>query len=183
MRFDNITRLRLAFAAIAVVLLLPLGWLLHSIEQRLETQRRLRHEVVAERIFDELERELTHVLEREAARPSVAYDDVKTRASAWEPFVVGYFKSEGGNTVLLASNQLDSERRQRLSWALAQVNRAASEVRTGAKSESSDAAKEQLKKATPEEVLRQLNRADEVRAKSRPVSPRSSPSYDGLGRE
>jgi len=180
MRFDNITRLRLAFAAIAAALLLPLGWLLHSIEQRLETQRRLRQEVVAERIFDELERELTHVLEREAARQSAAYDDASTHANAWEPFVVGYFKQEQGDTVLLAANELDAERRKRLSWALSASTDVAFDPRAGA-ARDDQLEKAQLKKATPEQVLRQLNRAQDVRSKVRPN--RTSPSYDSLGRE
>ena len=89
MRLRPLTRLRLYFFALGAVLLAPLGFLLSAMDDRVQAQRRLRHEVVAERIFDELERELTLVLESEALRPSSAYE-AATRIEAWAPFVVGY---------------------------------------------------------------------------------------------
>jgi hypothetical protein len=119
--------LRLAFVALGAVLLTPLGFLLDAVDERIEAQRRLRHDVVAERIFDELERELTTVLESESARPSAAYGE-PTRIEAWAPFVVGYFKLGLGlaanSPVLLAREQLDTARTRRLSDVLAEFARA-----------------------------------------------------------
>jgi hypothetical protein len=117
-----LTRLRLAFFALGTVLLVPFAFLLDAVEHRVETQRRLRHQVVADRIFDELERELTAVLDGESARPSAAYDEA-TRSDTWAPFVLGYFKlnlSPGtGAPTLLGRDQLDPTRVGRLNGALA----------------------------------------------------------------
>lgn len=117
MSLGPLTRLRLAFVGLGVVLLAPLGFLLGAVDERIEAQRRLRHEVVAERIFDELERELTALLAAESARPSAAYDE-PTRVDAWAPFVVGYFKASPGGVELLAPDQLDAARAARLREAL-----------------------------------------------------------------
>ena len=117
MSLGPLTRLRLAFVGLGVVLLAPLGFLLGAVDERIEAQRRLRHEVVAERIFDELERELTALLAAESARPSTAYDE-PTQVDAWAPFVVGYFKAVPGRVELLAADQLDAARAQRLHEAL-----------------------------------------------------------------
>ncbi|MFZ5892569.1 MAG: hypothetical protein ACOY0T_16040 [Myxococcota bacterium] len=119
MQFDAITRLRIAFITLGLLLLAPLGWLMHSVNIRLETQRRLRHQVVAERIFDELERELTRVLEQQSAISSGNFDS-EMSSSSWEPYVVGYFKSDGARTHLLDAEKLDPTRRKRLAWALEQ---------------------------------------------------------------
>ena len=117
MSLGPLTRLRLAFVGLGVVLLAPLGFLLGAVDERVEAQRRLRHEVVAERIFDELERELTALLTAESARPSSAYDE-PTRVDAWAPFVVGYFKGSPSGVELLAADQLDASRVARLREAL-----------------------------------------------------------------
>ncbi len=117
-RLSPLTRLRLAFAGLGVLLLTPLSFLLESIDDRLEAQRRLRHEIVAQRIFDELERELTRVLEQEGERPSAAYDADATSVETWAPFVVGYFKTSSGGVELLGASQLDPGRRNELAIAL-----------------------------------------------------------------
>lgn len=122
MRIRSITRLRLGFLTLGAALLLPLFLLLLTVEQRLEAQRKLRHEVVAERIFDELERELTALLDRESARSSADYDAGDTQASSWAPFVLGYFVQSAapGSPRLLAEAQLDPTRKQRVEQAIAQ---------------------------------------------------------------
>src|SRR4051794_27330780 len=74
-----LTRLRIAFVLLAAALLAPLALLARSMELRFEAQRRLRHEIVAERIFDEMERELTALLATESARPTEAYNAASTR--------------------------------------------------------------------------------------------------------
>ena len=117
---DNaaLKRLRLGFVLLGVLLLLPLGFVLRAAEARLEAQRRLRHEIVAERIFDEMERELGSLLASEQRRPSSAYDAERTRVSSWSPFVVGYFIDQRGGTRLLAADQLGSARAERVTGAL-----------------------------------------------------------------
>ncbi|HEY6880683.1 MAG TPA: hypothetical protein VI299_21820, partial [Polyangiales bacterium] len=87
----SLTRVRLAFAACALLLSMGTWVLLDNALERLERERKLRHEVVAERVFDELERELSAYLERESARPSAAYEESSDVAS-WAPFVIGYFR-------------------------------------------------------------------------------------------
>jgi hypothetical protein len=119
MRLSALNRLRLAFLGIGALLLLPLGLLAHSVTARLEAQRRLRHEVVAERIFDELERELTLVLSQELARPSAAYDAPST--DAVPSYVLGYFTSTGGHPRVVpaeSSASSNEEKAQRVEWAV-----------------------------------------------------------------
>jgi hypothetical protein len=111
-------RLRIAFLLLAAALLLPLGLLLRSVDQRLEAQRRMRHELVADRIFDEMEGELSALLQREDARPSAAYADADTRVENWAPFVVGYYTRDTHGARIVAKPQLASERVQRLEAAL-----------------------------------------------------------------
>jgi hypothetical protein len=110
--------LRIAFVLLAAALLLPLALLLRSVDSRLEAQRRLRHELVAERIFDEMEGELTALLAREDARPSDAYVGSSTRVENWAPFVVGYFTRDERGVQILAKPQLAPERLHRLEAAL-----------------------------------------------------------------
>jgi hypothetical protein len=119
----TLTRLRLAFVALGVVLLLPLALLVRSAAERLEEQRKLKHEVVAERIFDEMERELVALLERERARSSDAYAATNTRPETWAPFMVGYFVHDGAGARVTAADLLSDEREQavasaaQLAWA------------------------------------------------------------------
>jgi hypothetical protein len=110
--------LRIAFVLLAATLLLPLALLLRSVDSRLEAQRRLRHELVAERIFDEMEGELTALLAREDARPSNAYVGSSTRVENWAPFVVGYFTRDERGVQVVAKPQLAPERLQRLETVL-----------------------------------------------------------------
>jgi signal transduction histidine kinase len=106
-------QLLLSFVALALALVLTIGGLLHSALVRLEEQRELRHRVVAERVFDEVEREIGSVLQHEATRPSESYDAIDTDPSRWSRFVVGYYRREPGLTVL-AESALDASRRSRL---------------------------------------------------------------------
>ncbi|MET0385850.1 MAG: hypothetical protein ABW321_07820 [Polyangiales bacterium] len=113
-----LTRLRLAFVVLAAALLVPLALLLRSVESRLEAQRRLRHEIVAERVFDEMERELTQLLLREGERPSAAYDATETRVASWAPFVVGYFTRDDDQLRVIAAEQLTAARVARVARAV-----------------------------------------------------------------
>ena len=118
MRLSALNRLRLAFCSIGALLLGPLGLLAHSVNERLEAQRRLRHEVVADRIFDELERELTTVLSQEFARPSSAYDAASIDDGAAVPYVLRYFTNADGRRNILGGQKPDDERERRAVWAL-----------------------------------------------------------------
>jgi hypothetical protein len=115
----TLTQLRVAFVALCVALLLPLLLLVRAASARLEEQRRLKHEVVAERIFDEMERELAALLERERARPSGAYAATNTRPQSWAPFVVGYFVHDATAAQITAEGQLGAQRAQSVALAAA----------------------------------------------------------------
>jgi hypothetical protein len=192
----SLTRVRLAFVALALLLLGALTFLVQTALGRLAHQRALRHEVVAERVFDELERELHAHLELESARPSRAYDAESSEVAAWAPFVVGYFTVDDAYRVV-SDRQLEPQRTARIQKALAQVwpspGLAAQRATASHESEPGETVPQQaardgeLQKAMPSaevslkkrksqklletssEVLRQLNRAQEVRkSKSSP---------------
>src|SRR5690349_6800907 len=116
----SLTRLQVAFLSLGVLLLGALFLFVSSALSRLDRQRELRHEVVAERIFDELERELTAHLIMESERPSEAYDALSTSPDAWAPFVVGYFTVSDGYRVV-ARDKLAPARVARLERSLASV--------------------------------------------------------------
>lgn len=100
------TRLRLVFAAVAVVVLLPLLLLIDRALASAAAELALERRTVAERLIDEMERELTAFLRREEdrpfghyrylARPDEATGDAAPRrsplAGPLEPFVVGPFQ-------------------------------------------------------------------------------------------
>ncbi len=111
------SRLLPAFAALGVSLYLLVFGLLHSALARLDEHRMLRHRMVAERVFDEVEREIGSVLQHEAERPSQAYDAVGTDPARWSPFVVGYYR-RAPELTLVAEASLGPERATRLRDAL-----------------------------------------------------------------
>ena len=156
-----LTRLRLAFLLLGAALLVPLGLLLRSVDARLEAQRRLRHELVAERIFDEMEGELTALLAREDARPSAAYAATSTRVENWAPFVVGYFTRDARGVQIVAKPQLEAARVNRLEATLRRAAARADLEQAGGlggfpPSEDGVAdvkAEERAKAATPQEQI------------------------------
>ena len=111
------TRLRFTFVALALLLLLPLGLLVSRALVSLANERELRHQIVAERIFDEMERELTALVRREEDRPFEHYRSYYVSESSGtpirspladppdEPFILDYFlESPDGS---LTSPRLD----------------------------------------------------------------------------
>jgi len=173
----TLIRLRFAFVALGLALLVPLALLLRSAAGRLEEQRRLKHEVVAERIFDEMERELVALVEHERERPSGAYAATNTSARSWAPFVVGYFTYDAGGPKITARTQLTAERatlvssaanRSWQSWVGARQERVSKQDAPAAE----PAAVHGLTSERPpavgspkqEAVLRKLNRAQLKRA-------------------
>jgi hypothetical protein len=125
---------------LGAALLVPLGWLLRSVDARLEAQRRLRHELVAERIFDEMEGELTALLAREDARPSAAYAATSTRVENWAPFVVGYFTRDARGVQIVAKPQLEAARVSRLEATLKRAAASGAAEHASGAVPSSDAA-------------------------------------------
>lgn len=158
MQPKSLNRLRLAFIAIGVVLLAPLGWLLWSFDQRLEAQRRLRHEVVAERIFDEVERELIRFLNEEAQRPNEAFrNGIALDAAA--PYVLGYYvKGSSGTRDATIGGSADKWRRVDGSLGSKEAVPA-----PGGTLEYRVRSKAPAKRVeSPTDALRQLNRADDL---------------------
>jgi signal transduction histidine kinase len=111
----NMRRIRIVFVILAMVLLLPLGLLLDRALDSIAAERELRHQAVAERIFDEMERELTRFLRREEDRPfeqyrffyipeggsieSIELSPSPLASPAEEEFIVGYFQVDPDGTV------------------------------------------------------------------------------------
>ena len=67
-------RIRILFALLAILASVPLGLLLENAMESVEEEREDRHHAVAERVFDEMERELSRLVRREDDRPSRAVD-------------------------------------------------------------------------------------------------------------
>jgi hypothetical protein len=116
----SIARVRFAFGSLLCMLLCGVLLLLSAALDRLEQERVMRHEVVAARVFDELERELNAHLERESARPSSVYDAPTSQVAAWAPYVVGYFTVANDYRVL-SNARLPAPRSARIQAALARV--------------------------------------------------------------
>lgn len=66
-------RIGLLLAALGLVLVIGVGLLVMRALQSIHEEEQLRHEVVASRLFDELERELTALLQREEERSFLEY--------------------------------------------------------------------------------------------------------------
>jgi hypothetical protein len=97
MQLRAITKLRIAFASLGIAVLSAQVWLVGAAEARVDAQRRARHEMVAERIFDELERELSSVIVQESNR---AVGNIPANG-AWSPFVIGYIQQADGQDQLV----------------------------------------------------------------------------------
>ena len=116
-------RLRFTIVVAALILCLPLGLLVSRAIRSVEAEQDLRHEIVAERVFDEMERELTAFLRTEEERPFEHYryfyiydEDAPEAALVRSPladlpketFVVGHFHvdSEGAVSTPLVDGEL-----------------------------------------------------------------------------
>lgn len=67
-------RLRYLFAIVAATLIATIGLLVQRSLQSLALERQIRQQVIAERMFDEMERRLSRLLEREERIPAEDYD-------------------------------------------------------------------------------------------------------------
>lgn len=90
-------RIRLAFLILGVLLLIPFVWVMREASLTVARERELRHQSIAERIFDEMERELTVFLStRELNPPELALvRSPEAGERLLEPeFVLDYFVIE-----------------------------------------------------------------------------------------
>lgn len=114
-------RLAWAFIGLGVLLLGTLGTLSIMAHQRLTEARHEREEMVASRIFDEMEREISAFLDLEYERPHYSAL-LQTNPETWAPFVVGYFSGAGINRTdfarVVVAEGRTSEHRRRMNWAL-----------------------------------------------------------------
>lgn len=120
-------RLRWAFVGLGVVLLSALLALSTLAHQRLKEAQREREEMVASRIFDEMEREISAFLDLETDRPPYL-SLARTNPETWAPFVVGYFSGAEPSgpafaRVVVAEGKT-SEHRRRMTWALERASEA-----------------------------------------------------------
>jgi signal transduction histidine kinase len=166
-----VARLRLAFVALGAVLLVSVLVLLHSSLSRLAEQRSLRQRMVAERVFDEVEREIGSVLQHEAERPSEAYvPRDKTDPSRWSKFIIGYYRRDP-SLQLVAEASLGDERATRLRSLVQSVEpqlaaareRLEDEPERGEQQGSNSAPRPSPSGADSPDVLRRLNRGLKVR--------------------
>jgi signal transduction histidine kinase len=107
-------RLRLVFFVLAALLWLPLVGLVVYALRTVEQEEAGRYKAVAERIFDEMERELTETLKREDERPSTDYETLGQGPLSDLPFVVGHFERRGGASPTHTAWRGDPEAVQRL---------------------------------------------------------------------
>src|SRR6185503_19605838 len=97
--------LRRRFVLVAVGVLVPVALLVWRALGSVAVERRMRHEVVAERLFDEMERALSGLLAREEARPVEAYGaggPVPLAPATDQPFVIGWFEIDPGGAARTA---------------------------------------------------------------------------------
>ncbi len=66
-------RIRLVFLLLAVLLLVPIGLLVQRALESVALERQVSHRAVAERLIDEMERELSRILRAEEERPFAHY--------------------------------------------------------------------------------------------------------------
>jgi hypothetical protein len=119
-------RFRLLFLVFALALLAPLAFLVQRALRSVALETQLQYQTVAERVFDEMERALSRLLEREEGQPFDGYG-VDAQTPAW-PFVVGRFRIDPDGTVQALSPRRDPaaadavERAVRTYWRGGEAN-------------------------------------------------------------
>lgn len=112
----SLRQLKWTFLGLGFVLIGTVLGLTYAMHKRLAAAERDREEMVALRVFDELEREINAFLETENQRGP--YQSLaQTNPELWAPFVVGYFKL-GAEEELVAADGATSENRRRMIWSL-----------------------------------------------------------------
>lgn len=124
------SRLRLLFAAIALVLLIPVALIVRQTTRSMAFERAKEHEAVASRAFDEMQRALDDLLLAEEARPPGEYkryyvpgaNAALTRSPLadlpYPPYILGYFEldqeREFQTPLIVSANATDDERARRV---------------------------------------------------------------------
>jgi signal transduction histidine kinase len=180
--------LRRRFALIAVGVLVPVTLLVWRALDSVAVERRMRHEVVAERLFDEMERALSDLLAREEARPVEAYGNggaVPLAPAADQPFVIGWFEIDPEGRVRTADGAVRNAAESLSLLAevplakrmLARSDRPAAKAEADTKSADADEKKnvydalKSLNKAGEQRAVRQKAMADEYAAQATVSSP------------
>lgn len=94
-------RFRIFFIIAVVALLGPLALLIERALHSVAIERQMRHQALAERVFDEMERALSRLLEDEEKRPIEQY--AGNVAGPTLPFVIGHFQVDASGNVRAAS--------------------------------------------------------------------------------
>ncbi|HKU45089.1 MAG TPA: HAMP domain-containing sensor histidine kinase [Polyangiales bacterium] len=172
-------RLRLVFVILSALLWLPLSFLVSFALRTVEQEESGRYKAVADRIFDEMERELTALLRREEERPYGAYAELFASttplADGDASYVLTYFERDASgvlrHTPLRAGAQPVLqllERHQKL---------ARSAEPTTAQSQSPGSTLELKRKGEPlaksYDVLSSLNRSAALREEVKQAKSRS----------
>ncbi len=179
------TRLRLWFALVAVLCLAGVGALVWRALEVADTERRLRHDAVAERVLDEMERSLSELITAEEAR---GFDGSDSPGAMAHDFVVGRYELGADGAVRASQPSQQEELQQLLRSAPAaravgpfEQKQSAGTTLNVAPSASpplQEKAAEPKKKAEAFEILAKLNRGAEVRAKVGIVRERESGKDD-----
>ena len=127
----SLVKLRVSFLVLGAVLLGALLVLSLLVQSRLEEASRDREGMVASRVFDELEREVSTFLDEENERPTYR-NLANTDPQAWAPFVVGYFKQNRFQIDHVAADGETSENHRRMLWAISEAGPAMNEDAQGA---------------------------------------------------
>lgn len=109
-------RFRILFIVCTVALLGPLALLIERALHSVAIERQMRHQALAERVFDEMERALSRLLEDEEKRPIGEYG---SRIDVPElPFVIGHFQVDAAGAVRALNSPPQNERNQELEEAV-----------------------------------------------------------------
>lgn len=111
-------RFRILFILVALALLAPLALLIERALHSVAIEREMRHQAVAERVFDEMERALSRVLESEEQRPIEQY--AGSIAVPELPFVIGHFQIDAAGMVRSAAVAQPERRNEELEEAVSE---------------------------------------------------------------
>jgi signal transduction histidine kinase len=165
-------RIRIALLILSLAVLLPVGLLTWRALEGLAYERTARHQVVAERAFEEMERALSEFLAREEARPAAHYRPFLEESGersplslpAPEPFLVGAFERTGDGSVssVLAPDEAASARVRR---AVSDGFEAAPAKKEGALAKAAPPSpRKDAEDATAYDILQSFNIASRERA-------------------
>ncbi len=132
----SLRNIRLLFGLVSASILLATILLIKPALDGIEAEQELRHQILADRVFDEMERELSSFLRREEERPVQHYQNApgsSILSPKPEDFVMGYFQiePEGSVTTPYIRDGDSVERIHNLvmaSWEIKERNASASDV-------------------------------------------------------